>query len=327
MIKTTLFALFLTSFSIAQTVSDADKAEVKEHAAAAQDALDAEAEGRSLEAADDTARPATAAEAEEETGAEESGAAEEDNESGGSLAAESADTAGGAPSMADDDSSAAVEANDEGEDALVPKPGKLAYKPRAAVGIAVGATLLGTFVSAGMMSAAVGVVSAGFVGGVMLGAMVRAPQVGVYTAELIARQKAVSALYYGGLILTGAALGFGPVLGQFLGLGKTAKYAIISSCVRTAASIILPLLIGTAAQRQIGEDDEEYSFTFMITSYLYGALIVLPAMAIWGIVDLALTKNILNKRVKKYEAQKKVQVTVAPALFRTGGGIMLGGRF
>ncbi len=121
-------------------------------------------------------------------------------------------------------------------------------------------------------------------------------------------------------------MGFGPVLGHFLALGKSAKYAIISSCIRTVVSIAFPLLIALRSVQDNGTEDDKY-LAFMVSSYM-NALIILPTMAIWGLVDLVLTRRIITKQVKKYENQKqKMQISVAPAMLPNGGGIMLGGRF
>ncbi len=173
-------------------------------------------------------------------------------------------------------------------------PGMLAYKPGAAAAISVGATLLGLIAFSPMMIL---------------------PAREGYDKYNYGRNFA----YYSGLFFIGATLGFGPLFGQFLAIGKYANYGM--AIARTAVAIIPPLLAGYIYVLA----DKNYDGQGFFATVGIGAIVSFSAAFVWGIVDMAMTKRNLTNHVKKYKQQR--HISVAPYVNHEGGGIMLGGRF
>ncbi len=312
MLKHSTSMFILTLSLIAAPAWAQTTAEVKEDAASAQEALDNEIAGHEQE-------EGKIAENVPEEGEEE--APQE---------AESAEAAPAAESAAISEASAEENHNAENAAFTAPagsgnKPGKLAYHPGIATGISAGALFLGVITPAALILASQITFAAGIAGYAVVGGVAKDASIINEGIGLLSKNKKIGALFYTGLVLMGATLGFAPVLGQFLALGKGAKYAFIMAITRTIVSMALPFLSGLVICAKEKAMDKA-SFLIATNFALY---FVVPLMAVWGIVDIALTPKILKKAVKKYEGDNKKigDLKMAPFIMENGGGIMLGARF
>ncbi len=205
------------------------------------------------------------------------------------------------------------------------KPGKLAYHPGIATGISAGSLLLGIITPTALILASQLAFAAGVAGYAVKGGVAKDMAVVQEGIAFLSNNKHIGALFYTGLILMGATLGFAPVLGQFVALGKAAKYAFIMSLSRTVLTVGLPFLSGLIICAKEKAMDKA---SFLIATN-YSLYFLVPIMAVWGIVDIALTPMILKRAVKKYEGadKKLVDLKMAPFFMENGGGVMLGARF
>ncbi len=206
--------------------------------------------------------------------------------------------------------------------------GRLARRPNAATGISFGATLLGLVGPTAMLVAAQNIILSEVGFELITHGLFGSASSRVQVSETFLKKEGTAhALYHVGLVLMGATLGFGPLIGYFCALGKqTFKYAktpFILAIARTAISILVPIAFGallTLNEHSVGNK----SATYLAGLYL-GALGWLPVMGIWALVDLCIIPKYLRRAVRIHDG--RVQMNVAPYFNGESGGVVLGMRF
>ncbi len=279
MIKLACMMMFLVSLNVGESPQAAEKEEVKENAASAMEALEAEEEGRTL-----------AASGSEEAEVAENNAAADDaaNESAALTGAGAADTAEIA------DSAASSEESSPSATARPKEPGrlgKLAYRPGLALAISLIASFSGISSGVSLMGTSLSWTT-------------------LFDPELGNR------VFYIALVFTGIGVGMGPALGLLCALGKRLpSYAWISLAARMVISIVGPIIVGLAVTKN-SKDNTVFSPRFEMAYYGWPFLV---AMAAWGIVDIALTPLILNRQVKKYDNNRPQMTIAPAIIPHGGG--------